>query len=109
MARNYVQEGDVLDYNAGAAAVVSGSVVVMAKRIGVALGDIPAHETGSVSVTGVWIVPKLSTDVVAMGDLLYWDADDFRMTTTAGGNVQAGYAAAAAGAGAAAVRIKINS
>ncbi|MFC5551762.1 DUF2190 family protein [Massilia aerilata] len=109
MARNYVQEGDVLDYTAGGVAVLSGAMVAMGKRVGIALGDIPALTTGSVAVTGVWTVNKLATDVVAQGDVLYWDADDFRLTTTATApNVVAGYATAPAGAGAATVRIKIN-
>lgn len=108
MARNYVGEGDVLDYTTGGAAVVSGAVVAMGKRIGIALADIPANSTGSAAVTGVWTVNKLATDVVNQGDLLYWDAPNNRLTVTAGALPVAGYAAAAAAAGLATVRIKIN-
>jgi predicted RecA/RadA family phage recombinase len=108
MAKNYVGEGDVLDYTAGATAVASGSVVVMNKRVGIALGDIPPLSTGSVAVTGVWTVPKLSTDDVTQGELLYWDAANSRLTETAGSLPLAGYAVASAGVGVAAVRIKIN-
>lgn len=108
MAKNYVSEGDVLDYTAGATAVASGSVVVLGKRIGIALGDIAPLSTGSVAVTGVWTVPKLSTDDVGQGELLYWDAVNARLTETPGALPLAGYAAAPAAAGAPAVRIKIN-
>jgi len=108
VAKNYVQEGDVLDYKAGATGVVSGLMVAMGKRVGIALRDIAPHETGSVAVTGVWNVAKLPTDVVVQGDVLYWDADDFRLTITEGTNTPAGYAAASAGNGAATVLIKIN-
>jgi predicted RecA/RadA family phage recombinase len=108
MARNYVGEGDVLDYTTGGAAALSGAVVAMSKRIGIVLGDIPANSTGSVGVTGVWTVAKLATDVVNQGDLLYWDAANSRLTVTAGALQVAGYAAAAADNGAATVRIKIN-
>lgn len=108
MAKNYVSEGDVLDYTAGATAVVSGSVVAMGKRIGIALSDIPVFGTGSVAVTGVWAVSKLATDDVAQGELLYWDPANNRVTETAGALNLAGYAAAPAGAGATSVRIKIN-
>ena len=107
MAKNYVGEGDVLEYTAGAA-VASGAVVVIGKRIGVALGDIAAGAVGSVSVKTVWKLNKLATDVVAQGDLLYWDAANSHLTTTAGVLVLAGYAAAAAGAGVATVSIHIN-
>jgi len=108
MAKNYVQEGEVLDFTAGGAAVASGAVVVMGKRIGIVLADIPALSTGSVSVTGVWNQSKLPADVVAQGDELYWDDAADRMTKTAGANVLAGYATSAAGAGTTTVNVKIN-
>lgn len=108
MAKNYVQEGDVLDYTTGGAAVLSGAVVAMGKRVGIALADIPANSTGSVSVTGVYTVAKLATDVVNQGDLLYWDAANSRLTVTPGALNVAGFAAAPAGNGVATVRIKIN-
>jgi predicted RecA/RadA family phage recombinase len=108
MAKNYVQEGDVLDFTAGGVAVASGAVVVMGKRVGIALADIQPLSTGSVSVTGVWNQNKLPADVVAQGDELYWDDAADRMTKTAGANVLAGYATAAAGAGATTVNVKIN-
>lgn len=108
MAKNYIQEGDVLDYTAGGAAVAAGAVVLMGKRLGVILRDIAANGTGSASVTGVWQIAKLSTDVVAQGDALYWDAANSRLTSTAGSNVLAGFAANAAGAGTTTINVKIN-
>lgn len=109
MAKNYENEGDVLDFTTGGTPVASGAMVAMGKRVGIALGDIPANSTGSVAVTGVWRVKKLATDVVVQGAELYWDNDDFRLTTVADApNVRAGFAAAAAGAGVDIVRIKIN-
>lgn len=108
MAKNYEQEGEVIDFTAGGAAIPAGAIVVMSKRIGVVLGDIPALGTGSVSVTGVWKQNKLASDVIAQGDELYWDDAADRMTKTAGANVMAGYATKAAGAGVDTVSVKIN-
>ena len=109
MAKNYVQEGDVLDFTAGAVPVASGLMVALGKRVGIALGDIPANSTGSVAVTGVWNVPKVPGQAVAQGDLLYWDSDDSRLTTIAdAAHELAGFAAAPAGGSEATVRIKIN-
>ena len=107
MAKNYIQEGNVLSYTA-TAAVASGAVVVIGKRIAIALADIAVGETGSITAEGVFAVAKLGTDVVGLGDLLYWDAANNRLTTTAGGNTAAGFAAAPAGAGVGTVNIKIN-
>lgn len=109
MAKNYVSEGDVLDFtNTTGAAIASGSVVAIGKRIGIALADIPAGGSGSASVTGVWSVPRLTTDDTVQGELLYWDPANNRVTETAGALNLAGYAAAPAGAGTTSVRIKIN-
>jgi len=105
--KNFVQEGHVLDYTPGAA-VASGAVVVIGVRIGIAVSDIAANATGALRVKGVVELAKLSTDVVAQGALLYWDADDFRLTTTASGNTLAGYAAKAAGNGATTVWLALN-
>lgn len=108
MAKNYIQEGNVLSYTAGGTAVASGAVVLVGKRIGVALADIAANATGSLSMEGVWQIAKLATDVIVQGDLLYWDAANSRLTSTAGANTLAGYAAAPAGNGIAIVNININ-
>lgn len=109
MSKNYIQEGAVLSWiNTSGAAVASGAVVLTGKRIGVALGDIAVGATGSLTMEGVFSVAKLTTDVVGQGDLLYWDAANSRLTTTAGGNTQAGYAAAPAGNGVTTVNISIN-
>ena len=108
MAKNYVSEGDVLDFTNTGAAIASGAVVAMGKRIGIALADIPTNSTGAVSVTGVWTVAKLATDDIQQGEPLYWDPVNNRLTETAGALNVAGYAAAPSAAGNATVRIKIN-
>ena len=109
MAKNYVQEGDVIDYvNASGSTITSGTAVLIGARLGVALADIANGATGSVQVEGVFTVPKLGTDVVAAGALLYWDNTNKRLTTTASGNTLSGFAVGAAGSGVTAVNIKIN-
>lgn len=109
MAKNYVQEGDVIDYaNASGSTITSGTPVLIGARLGVALADIANGATGSVQVEGVFTVTKLGTDTVAAGALLYWDNTNKRLTTTASGNTLAGFAVAAAGSGVITVNIKIN-
>lgn len=109
MAKNYLQEGDILNYtNGGGSTIASGAVVLIGKRIGVAIADIAPSATGSLAMEGVWSIAKLGTDNVSQGDILYWDAANSRLTATASGNTQAGFAAAAAGSGATTVAIKIN-
>jgi len=105
--KNFVQVGDVLDYSP-AGAVAGGAVVVIGARIGIAVADIAANTVGALRVKGVAEVAKLSGDAVAQGALLYWDAANSRLTTTASGNVLAGYAAKAAGAGVTTVWLHLN-
>lgn len=107
MAKNFIQPGKVLDVTL-AATITSGSGLLVGKRLGVALGDGASGDTISVQVEGVFNLPKLGTDVVAQGDVLYWDNTNKRLTTTATSNTQAGYAAAAAGNGATTVDIALN-
>lgn len=105
--KNFIQAGEVLDHTP-AAAVVSGAVVVIGARIGIPVADIPAGVTGALRVKGVAELAKLGTDVVAQGELLYWDAGNSRLTKTAGANVLAGYAARAAGNGVTTVWLHLN-
>lgn len=107
MATNYVSDGEIMDYTAAATLAVGVGVLIGA-RLGVTLVAIANGATGSVAMEGVWTLPKLSTDVVAQGALLYWDNTNSRLTVTATGNTLAGYAMLAAGSGVTTVRIKIN-
>ncbi|QRM19555.1 DUF2190 family protein [Dechloromonas sp. TW-R-39-2] len=107
MTSKYVQPGNVLDYTAGSA-VTNGQVLLVGKRLAVALVAIAAGAVGSVAVTGVYAIAKKAGDAPAQGDLLYWDAANNYLTTTVGSNTLAGFAAAAAAGGDATVNLKLN-
>lgn len=107
MTSKFVQPGDVLDYTPGTA-VVSGKMVVAGVRVGIALAAIAANATGPLAVRGVFTYAKLSTDVIAQGALVYYDAGNDRLTLTSAGNTLAGYAAAAAGNGVTTVNVSLN-
>lgn len=109
MATNYKEAGEIIQHTNGTGATVaSGAGIKVGVRIGVALVELAASATGSVAMAGVFNLPKLSTDVVAQGDLLYWDNTNKRLTVTATSNTLAGYAFAAAGNGVATVDIALN-
>lgn len=107
MTSKYVMTGNVLDHVAGSN-LAAGAVVVMGVRVGVALNAIASGATGAVAVKGVFTLAKLSTDTVAQGALLYWDAANSRLTTTASANTLAGYAAKAAGSSTTTAEINLN-
>jgi predicted RecA/RadA family phage recombinase len=107
MATNYVQEGNVITYTAGAD-ISSGNVLVIGTRVGVALTDIANGDTGSVQMSGVFNVACLGTDVVTQGAVLYWDSDPGQATLTSTDNTLMGYAFAASGDGVTTVDVKLN-
>ena len=107
MTTKYRMTGETLNYVAGSN-LSAGAVVVIGARVGVLLADIASGATGALAVKGVFELAKLSTDVVAQGDLLYWDAGNSRLTTTASTHKTAGYAAKASGNGVTTCEVNLN-
>lgn len=105
--KNFKQEGQHMDYTP-TVAVVSGQVVLVGIKIGVAIADIAANTPGVLRVTGVIGIPKKAGDTPAQGVALYWDNTNKYLTTTASGNTYAGWAFAAAASGDPTVDTKIN-
>lgn len=105
--KNYIQEGDRIQFTAGAD-IASGAGVLVGVKFGVATAAIANGAVGILAMEGVFTIPKLSTDVVAIGVALYWDDTNKCLTVTATGNTYAGYATAAAGNGATTVNICLN-
>lgn len=106
MAKNFIHEGDVLNYTAGAN-IASGQFVLIGTIGGVAIAAIANGSTGAVRVKGVFSIPKAS-GAVTQGAKLYWDATNSVLTTTASGNTIVGVAAAAAQSGDATVQVLLN-
>ncbi len=119
MSATYIQRGEALDYpNDTNNKIAANTVVVLtsgaAGRIGVIGADIPGKEVGAVLVTGVFELPKSSTNALTLGEALYWDGDGVTEASNDGDNDTptyypvAGYAAAAAAAGDTTVAVKIG-
>lgn len=108
MYATFWQRGESIDYrNATSKEIKAGDVVVLEGRIGVAGCDIPAGETGSVHVTGVFEVPK-DGSAFAVGAKAYYKAGDAVFTSEESGNTTAGWVVAVAVAGDASAKIKIG-
>lgn len=112
MAKNYVCDGNVMDYlNTGAAIIASGAVVPMAAMIGVADANIAPGQVGAVSIVGVFNLPKKTGSGAALtaGGGAWWDGTNKQIVgAAADGLIPAGKVFADAGDSAATVRIKIN-
>ena len=107
MSAKYWQRGEAIDYTA-TDALANGDVVDLATRIGVAGDDIPAGETGTIHIVGVFEIPK-ATGAVTVGQALYWDKAAKNITTddAESANAPAGWAVAEAGSSDATVLVKL--
>lgn len=105
--KNKLMSGGVL-HLALAAVITSGAARQVGQLFGVAttdgaIGDVIAFET-----RGVFSLPVLGTDDVGVGDLLYWDAANARLTLTATDNLLVGAATAASGVSVTTVEVYID-
>jgi predicted RecA/RadA family phage recombinase len=102
----YKQTGDLVDYVPGSN-VSAGDIIVQVDLIGQVVADTASGARGALRIEGVINVPKLSSDVVAFGTVLYWDAGNSRATITASTHKLLGKAIAAAGNGVTRVDVKL--
>lgn len=106
--KNFVQEGNTITV-AAPAAVTSGQLVVVGAINGVAAFDAASGADVEVTVEGVFELSKVTTDVIAQGDKLYWDSGLAKLTKTAGtgSKPMVGVATAAAGNGVTTVNCRL--
>lgn len=73
----YWQRGEAIDYvNSGDTTIAANTVILYGSRLGIAGADIPAGETGSLLVEGVYELPKeyaASDKAITAGAEVYWD------------------------------------
>lgn len=105
--RNYVQKGDTLTL-AAPAALTSGEGFVVGSIFAIAKHAAANGASVEAAVTGVFDLPALATDVNAVGEKLYWDNTNKRVTETATGNTLIGVAVAAKASGATIARVRLN-
>jgi predicted RecA/RadA family phage recombinase len=109
MARNLIQEGDVLTLVAPAA-VNSGQLVVVNQMFGVANHSAVSAANVECTIGGVWDLPKanaVSTSAAA-GANIHWDATNARTTISASSNLKIGVAAVTSTNTATTVRVRLN-
>lgn len=90
-----------------AAEVAAGDVVAQGALLGVAATILPADEPGALVVAGVVEVPK-AAEAFSAGDVVYWDAADSEVNSSATGNTQFGRVIADAASGDSHCRILIR-
>ncbi|MEI4486365.1 DUF2190 family protein [Frigidibacter sp. MR17.14] len=105
--KNYVQKGENLTiaapYN-----VASGGGAMSGLIFGVAAGDALSGADVDLVTVGVFDLPKVSTDVFAVGAAVYWDDTAKLLTSTTSGNTKIGVAVAGAGNPSGTVTVRLN-
>ncbi|MDD5699518.1 MAG: DUF2190 family protein [Victivallaceae bacterium] len=109
MTARYIQRGDSIDFTPEAD-VAAGDVVIIGDLVGIAKLDIKAGELGALALVGVFDVPKATGEstAIAAGTIVFWDAENSQVTTTAGDNKYLGKTVIAAGDDDSLVRVIIN-
>jgi predicted RecA/RadA family phage recombinase len=108
--KNYVQPGDVISAvapyqrNSGEAALLGGSL------FGVAVDTVASGATGVFAREGVYDITKATTagEAYTLGQRLFWDNTNKRITSTSTSNVAVGVCVVAAATGDATVRMALE-
>jgi predicted RecA/RadA family phage recombinase len=105
----FVQDGDSIVYTPSVD-IAAGTVVVQGDLVGVAKLDIAAGELGSLSVTGIFEMPKMAgpSTAITIGTKLYWQALVKQVTLESADGTYMGKAVSNAGDNDATVRVKLT-
>lgn len=105
--RNFVQPGENITVTAEAAAS-TGDGVKLGSLFGIASGDAEIGDPLVLVTAGVFEMPKVSTDELAVGDAVYFRTSDGAVSSTASGNTKIGIAVTEAGNPSASVHVRLN-
>jgi len=93
--KNFIANGESLQLTAPVGGVTGGQLFKKGQVVGVVVADAAEGETFTLKIKGAFSdCPKIAGEAWATGDTLYYKADNTGLTTTAAGNIFAGYAQA---------------
>ena len=101
-------EGKVIPFYCTGEVTVGDILPLGVSMIGIAVNSGLAGEEISVEIEKVWSIKAKDTDVIKVGDIVYWDIDNQVITTESTDNIYAGRAVSSKGLTAGTVDIKIN-
>lgn len=105
--KTYIQKGENLTI-AAPYDVTSGHGVKSGLIFGVASGDALSGADVDVVTVGVFDLPKVSTDVFAVGAAVYWNDTSKLVTSTTSGNTKIGVATKAVGNPSGSVNVRLS-
>ena len=107
--KNHVQRGENITVTATAAAT-SGEGVLIGSLFGIAAGDAEIGDSLDLVTVGVFTMPKVNTDVMTVGAVVYWDDSAGLVTTDddTGSNPRVGLAITAAANPSGTVNVRLD-
>jgi predicted RecA/RadA family phage recombinase len=105
--KNFIEQGHTINFTL-AGTVAAGDPIVIGKFVGIAVNGGVSGDVIAVKLTGVYEVIKKGTDVLAAGDLVYWDTTPGEATSTASANFFMGHVFEAAGNGVLKVKVRLS-
>lgn len=109
MTTKFRQPGEVVDYTPSSAVAVNDVVRIGMLQLGVAAVAIAANATGSVNLSGIYELPKNTSDALVQGSHVWWDPTAAEVINTpVTGSLFLGYAWAAAAASATTALVKLE-
>jgi predicted RecA/RadA family phage recombinase len=108
MAKNFVQEGEVVTLTAPGGGVSSGSGYIVGALFAIATADADAGEEFEGALTGVWTLPKSTPLQINEGAAVAWDNSAHDVVAPASGKYPIGVAVKAAGSSDAVCHVRLN-
>lgn len=103
-----IQNGQIIDHTLTEAVNVGDVIPLGTSMIGIAVSSGLIGEIIAVEVEKVWNINAKTSDVINVGDTLYFDQSNRELTKTETSNIKAGKAITSKSAVAGTVNIKIN-
>jgi predicted RecA/RadA family phage recombinase len=100
--------GRVIPFVCTGTVTVGDVVPVGVSMVGIAVNSGLSGEKISLEIEKVWTIAAKTTDVIAVGDVVYWDNTAKVLTLTNTNNIYAGRAISAKAAVAGTIDVKIN-
>ena len=101
-------DGRVIPFVCTGTVTVGDVIPIGVSMVGIAVNTGLTGEKISLEIEKVWTITAKTADVIAVGDVVYWDNTAKVLTLTSSGNIYAGRAITAKAAVAGTIDVKIN-
>ena len=108
--KNYVQNGDYVEFTAGAT-ITSGQLVQVGSLHGVSVTDVANGAKGTLAMEGVFTLPKLTAaagDACTAGGPVYFSSGSVSGSDSSGTRKLVGHSLAAAAQAATTVQVRLS-